>query len=360
MTSLERQLLRWIEAEPMIPVRELAARAGLTDAEVESRIAAMREKGYIAGVGYILPSPSYAAVVGAVNIDIGGTADHALVPADSNPGKVRLSLGGVGRNIAHNLALLEVDTRMITALGDDLYAEKITASCAELGIDLSRAFHFPGEATSTYLYISGPSGDMALAVSDMDIYRLLTPEALAPQLDWINRAQVLVLDANLPAETIAWLCEHAAVPVFADPVSTAKAEKLTPVLGRIHTLKPNRAEAEILFGVTIADEKSAHAAADALLSTGLRRVFLSLGAEGVLAADHSGRVRLRGRPARIVNTTGCGDAFLAALVWAYLQGTDLAESARAGMAAAEIAMESAGTINPAMCEEALRGRLHTE
>lgn len=98
------------------------------------------------------------------------------------------------------------------------------------------------------------------------------------------------------------------MPIFADPVSTAKAVKLQPVLGRLHTLKPNRIEAELLSGVAITDEASLRAAADALLATGLHRVFISLGGDGVFAADRSGeRVHLPVLPAEMVNTTGCGD-----------------------------------------------------
>ncbi len=113
------------------------------------------------------------------------------------------------------------------------------------------------------------------------------------------------------------------------PVSTAKAEKLQPVLGRLHTLKPNRLEAELLSGVKITDDVSLHRAADVLLKTGLHRVFISLGADGVFAADHRGRAcSCRPLKGGIVSTTGCGDAFMAALAWAYLQGSDLEKSAR--------------------------------
>ena len=139
MTQRERQILRWIEENPMISQQELADRAGITRSSMGVHISNMMKKGIIAGKGYILPTESFAAVVGGVNVDIGGFSHAALVPGDSNPGRGRMSLGGVGRNIAHNMALLGLDARMVTVLGDDAHAERIAASCGELGIDLAKS-----------------------------------------------------------------------------------------------------------------------------------------------------------------------------------------------------------------------------
>lgn len=294
-----------------------------------------------------------AAVVGGVNVDIGGFSRAPLTARESNPGAVRLSLGGVGRNIAHNMALLGLRVSLLTALGGDPFAARIASSCKELGIDLSLALRVPEAQSSTYLFLAGPEGDMALAVSDMEIYRRLTPAVLAERMAALNRASALVLDTNLPAETIQYLCEHAEAPIFADPVSSAKADKLRPVLGRLHSLKPNRLEAELLSGVKIDDEHALNRAADTLLDTGLRRVYLSLGADGVLAADAQARLRLPAPKGRVVNTTGCGDAFMAALVWAQLHGEGLEGSARAGLRAAALTMAAEGTISPRLSAEAL-------
>ncbi len=357
MTKRERQLLNWIEENPLISQKELADKAGITRSSVAVHISNLMKKGYITGKGYIVQTAPYVTVVGGVNVDIGGRPGAALVARDSNPGAVHSSLGGVGRNIAHNMALLGLDTRLLTAFGDDLNAQKLAASCGELGIDISQSPVIPGGRTSTYLFINDERGDMALAVSDMEIYRHLTPQALAQRHKLLDASQVVVIDTNIPEESIAWLAENCAAPLFADPVSTAKAVKLKPVLGKLHTLKPNRLEAELLSGVPITGEASLNKAADALLETGLRRVFISLGAEGVFAADRSGRVQLPCLSAELVNATGCGDAFMAAIAWAYLRGTDLADTARAGLAASSIAMESRETINPAMSEEALESRL---
>ena len=115
MTQREREILNWIEREPMISQQELADRLGITRSSVAVHISNLTKKGYIAGKGYVLRSGTYAMVVGGVNIDIGGRSHKALVPSDSNPGCVTTALGGVGRNIAHNLALMGTEVRMLTA-----------------------------------------------------------------------------------------------------------------------------------------------------------------------------------------------------------------------------------------------------
>ncbi len=357
MTQRERQILRWIEEDPMISQQELADKAGITRSSAAVHISNLMKKGHIAGRGYIVRTAPYAVVVGGVNMDVGGRSYEGLIPRDSNPGRVRMSLGGVGRNIAHNMALMGVEVHLLTAFGDDVSAQKVAASCGELNIDISHALQVPGGATSTYLYIAGPSGDMELAVADMEIYDHVTPAFLASRAALLNSAQLVVVDTNIPAPSIQWLAENCTVPLFADPVSTTKAEKLRPVLGQLHTLKPNRLEAELLSGVAITDVDSAGRAAEALLETGLRRVFISMGGDGVLAADHSGKLHVPCIPGEMVNTTGCGDAFMAAIAWAYLEGTDLEGTARAGLAASSIAMESGETINPAMSVEGIRSRI---
>ena len=98
MTKRERQLLNWIEENPMISQQELAERAGITRSSVAVHISNLMKKGCIAGRGYIVQNTSYVTVVGGVNVDIGGwPVGNELVARDSNPGVVKTSLGGVGR-----------------------------------------------------------------------------------------------------------------------------------------------------------------------------------------------------------------------------------------------------------------------
>lgn len=354
MTQRERQILQWIEQDPMISQEALAEKAGITRSSVAVHISNLMKKGYIVGKGYVLRTGTYAVVVGGVNMDIGGKSYNPLVPNDSNPGEVHMSLGGVGRNIAHNMALLGVETRLLTAFGDDLYAEKIAGSCGELGIDISGALKIPGASTSTYLYIAGPDGEMEMAVSDMDICKEITPEYLAGKMHVLNNAQLVVADTNIPQESLKFLAEHCSVPIFIDPVSTAKAVKIKSILDKIHTLKPNKLEAELLSGVKINDTQDLEKAADILLATGLRRVFISLGSDGVFAADHKEKMIVPCKKVEPLNMTGAGDAFMAGLVWAYLEGTDLKTTAIAASSAGAIAIEGEDTINPQMSVKMLQ------
>ncbi len=357
MTQRERQILQLIEADPMIQQQELADRLGITRSSVAVHISNLIKKGCIAGKGYVLRSTNFIAVVGGVNVDIGGRSFEPLVPADSNPGMVTCSLGGVGRNIAHNLALMGGDVRMLTAYGDDVYGQKIAASCSELGIDVSQALVVPGGRTSTYLYLTDPAGEMALAVSDMSICEKITPAYLASNLTLLHNAQVVVADTNIPEGSLRYLADNCTPPLFIDPVSTAKAEKLRPILHKIHTLKPNRLEAELLSGVPIREKEDVAKAARVLLEMGVKRLFISLGADGVFAAEGKEELWLPNLPGRMVNTTGCGDAFMAAIVWAYLEGMDLRQTALAALAGGAIAMESSQTINPNLSAEALKVRM---
>lgn len=358
MTQREQQVLKLIQADPMISQQAIADALGITRSSAAVHISNLMKKGYITGKGYVLRPETYVVVVGGVNVDIGGRSYAPLVEADSNPGTVTISMGGVGRNIAHNMCLMDVDVRFLTAYGDDLNGQRFVASCSELGIDISRALKVMGEATSSYLYLADHHGEMALAISDMQIAERITPEYLATNLSLLQGAQVVVADTNIPEASLKFLAENCTTPLFVDPVSTTKAQKLLPVLSSIHTLKPNILEAALLSGIPIETDEDVEKAAAVLLDKGVKRVFITMGPRGVYAAQQAEQYWIPNISGNMVNTTGCGDAFTAALVWAYLEDKNLKDSALAGLAAGSIAMESQETINSAMNITALKNRAY--
>ena len=295
---------------------------------------------------------AYVAVVGAANVDILGRSIRPLRARDSNPGAVVSSFGGVGRNVAHNLRLLGVPTGLLTALGGDGWARALEEDCAAIGLDLSQSLRVPDGRTGVYLAIAGPDGDMALALCDTALTDALTPEVIEARLPWLNAAAAVVFDCNLSQPTIEALCARCAAPLFADPVSVAKAERLRSVLPYLHTIKPNRLEAEALTG-----ESDALAAARKLREMGARRVFVSDGTDGLALADETRALRVPCLPVELVNATGGGDAVMAALVRAYLDGRSAGAAARFALAAGAIAVESAETVCAGLSAEAVTRRV---
>lgn len=290
----------------------------------------------------------YVVVIGAVNMDICGRPQKKLIFRDSNPGTVRLTPGGVGRNIAHDLCLLGEDVRFVTVFGDDPNGAALRDSCARLGMDLSCAQTIPGVFTSSYLYITDERGEMQLGLNDTDSSARITPDYLSEHLDVINGAAVVVAEGNLPAETLQWIGEHVTPPLFVDPVSVTKAERLRGMLRRIHTFKPNITE-----GANLTGESEPEQIVSALLEQGVRRVFLSMGSMGILAGEGTERVMLPCLPTRLVNTTGGGDAVMAALVWAHLHDRDLRETVLCALRAGRCAAEYDGTNNPELSAKLL-------
>lgn len=361
MTQRERQILDWIRQDPTISQQELAEKAGITRSSAAVHISNLMKKGYITGRGYLLNTEPYIVVIGGVNMDIGAVSRGALVARDSNPGWVTTSLGGVGRNIAHNLCLLDQRVSMVTVLGQDGFAQSVRDNAAAIGLDLTHSAVIPGGRTGTYLFIDDCDGDMALAVNDMDIYDHLTPDFLRQRLEHINHAGLVVVETNLPEASLHWLCEHCTAPILADPVSTIKAPRLRGVLGKLTALKPNRMEAELLSGVKIETEADVERAADALLSTGLQQVYISLGGDGLFAKNAAGETaRVRCPRVEIANATGGGDAMAAALASCLVRGLPLAESARLAVGAGALACTSEETIHPGMSWENINYVLHKE
>lgn len=357
ITERERQLLRWIEENPLISQQELAEKAGITRSSVAVHISNLMKKGLIRGKGYILQQEPYIVVIGGANIDIAGKPFSQLIGRDSNPGSVTLSPGGVGRNIAQNLAQLDQEVKLITAFGEDAYAAQLAENCRKFNIDITDTLIVPGGASSTYVYIANDKGEMELAISDMQIYRELTPQYLEKKADLIENAELCIVDTNLTEEAIRYIAGTFHCPLFCDPVSTKKSKKLSGLLGRIHTLKPNLLEAEFLSGVKIRDDRTLREAAEALLGEGLKQIFISLGKNGVYCANRSEHLRIPCFPVEAVNTTGAGDSFMAALAWGWLRGFSLRECARAGLAAAAICIESEDTISSRLSAGSLLKRM---
>ncbi|AYV13913.1 winged helix-turn-helix transcriptional regulator [Shewanella algae] len=351
MTERELEILALIKADPLIPQQKLADQLGITRSAVAGHIMNLTHKGVIRGKGYILAENPFAVVIGGANMDILGRPASKLRVGDSNPGSVSCSPGGVGRNIAENLARLGSDTRLVTAVGKDAYGEMITAQCRQAGVDMGNSLQFEDAVTSTYLSVLDGDADMHVAINDMAILERLGPEVLKGLEDMLRRAELLVLDTNLSEAALSYLLSNfPQVPVFIDTVSCVKAMKIKPYLNAIHTLKPNLKEAEHLSGIEMRSKQDLSTIANWFHEQGVKRIFLSMGSEGVFVSDGGESQMVSAKQVEMVNANGAGDAFLAGLAHGWLKQWPLLETTEFAMAAARLALSHIATINPNMSE----------
>jgi pseudouridine kinase len=292
-------------------------------------------------------------------MDVAAQTATALLAADSTPGRISCTPGGVARNVAENLARLGWQAHLISAVGADAFGGQLLQASRAAGVNMDAVLALPDQRTALYLSLHGPDGDMAYAVNDMDILLALTPQRLQGHADLLARANCWVLDCNLAPPALAWLLGRPQRPaVLVDAVSVAKCTRLLPWLGHIHTLKVNRLEAQVLSGQTIDTVAQAQAAARHLHDQGVAQVVLSLGAMGVCWCDAKGQTGHRAAPpVAVQSTTGAGDALLAGLVHGQLTGMALAHSVAFAMACAEITLGSWRANAPDLCPQAVYSRL---
>ena len=292
----------------------------------------------------------YVIGIGAANVDIHGRSKKPIHLRDSNPGHMNLSAGGVTRNVCENLARLGASVKLITALGEDAYAEQIRAECSAAGIDLTHSMVVPKHSSSTYISILDENGDMFVAMSDMSVLQRLHTDFLKSKEEVICGARLIVCDSGLPEETLEGIPRlfGAQLPVFIDPVSCAYAQKLKPYIGQFHTVKPNRMELEILAGMPVQNQEDMKRACDILLEQGVERLFVSLGGDGCFYMDRAGRqLHRRMKPLEVmVNATGGGDAFMAAVIYSTLHAFDIEQTLDYALAAGVAAISHERTINP--------------
>ena len=296
----------------------------------------------------------YIAGIGGANMDIHGKSERQLVMRDSNPGTLHMSLGGVCRNICENLARLGEPVRLITVVGDDVHGRSILEGCRAAGIDMSAAHILRGERSSSYISIMDGDGDMLLAMSDMHIIKRLSAQLVEASRDVLCGADLVVCDGNLSAATVERLTQVCTCPLYLDPVSTAWARELKPYIGCFDTVKPNRMELEALTDCPVDTLSHMERACDILRGKGVRRVFVSLGRDGMFYKGPEGALHGVSRAFDgMVNATGAGDASMAGIVWASRCAWGAEDTLYAAMAAGMVAIASEDTISSRMSPEAI-------
>jgi pseudouridine kinase len=291
-------------------------------------------------------------VIGGANLDVKAHSARGAVARTSNPGTVLRSAGGVGRNVAENLARLGTEVFLVAAVGADPAGDEVLSATESAGVDVSRVARV-AEPTGTYVAVLDADGELVVAVAAMAATESMGPAEVDGVADLIAAAALVVLDGNLSTATLGHAleaCAAAGARVVLDPVSVPKAAALAGLLSvrtPLLAITPNSDELGALGG-----------SAGGLHDLGAELVWTRLGVAGSRLSGPDGVVDIAPVAApEVVDVTGAGDAMLAAFCHALLAGAAPAEAAAYGQSAAALTVASAHTVRPDLTDELVRSLL---
>ncbi|MGZ8289761.1 MAG: carbohydrate kinase [Telluria sp.] len=355
--SKKDQLYDLIRANPFISQQDLAQQLGLSRSAVAGHIAGLIRERRVLGRAYVLADRRPIVCIGAANLDRKLRSLDTLQMGTSNPARQDESFGGVARNIAENLARLGAQVGLVTAVGDDSSGNALLTHAEGAGIDTRGSLRLGGNCSGTYTAILDQQGDMVLALADMALYDQLTPDFMARAQPQRASAALTVADMNLPHDTLRTLLDDAvreSVPLVIVAVSQPKMERLPADLSGLRLLILNQGELEARVGKAIAGEADLAEACAAVQAQGAQDLIVTSGAGGVSFTTPRGIAHLPALDASIVDVTGAGDAFAAAVCWTLYQGTaDLAHACRRGLHLSALTVACGDTVSPALAPDSL-------
>ena len=286
-------------------------------------------------------------VIGAACLDIKGHVAGQFYPATSNPGQVRISVGGVARNIAENLARLGTHTALMAVVARDPFGHQIVKHTSAAGVDVSQVLFARDERTAAYVALLDGEGNLTSAVDDSAIISILTPRYVYDRRRLFRRARMVVIDANTPIETAETAIRQAkkhGCQLCLDPVSVELAPRYRSLLPHFDLLAAGGVEAEALTGRPVTSRRTASDAARQLVGAGVAVVLISLRNEGVVYATAEDNGYIPAVRGEVVDTTGAADALTAAVIYGLVNGIPLDESVWLGVSASALTMRSMDTV----------------
>lgn len=297
----------------------------------------------------------YIVVAGGINVDIKGKAFDRMDIGSSSPGAIEISPGGVGRNIAHNLALLSVPAILLSAVGSDAQGLKVLNETADGGVNMDHVLRVESTLTGTYIALLDNAGEMTAALSDMQILNKLDKDYFKAKLAILEKASFIICDANLPAPSIEFIISIAnscSIPVCLEPVSVKKSLKLKNCLKGIDFITPNLDELAALTGMNAHTNKAELMAAQ-LIKSGVRNVITTLGKDGLCYTNAEGSKYFRSIPTAVADVTGAGDSLTAGFFYGLMKHRSIEKALLCGIAAAAITIGSKETVSPLLSEDSI-------
>lgn len=284
------------------------------------------------------------AVVGSANIDLTSFIDQFPKPGETIFGtKFDLGFGGKGANQAVAAKLCGSEVFMVARVGDDLFGPATIQNFQKLGIDASHVRQVKGLSSGVAPIFVDPSGQNRIIVVK-GANDALKPADVDAAADMLKTVDCIVLQFEIPLETVYYTIRFARKNGIRCILNPAPGQPIdVKAVADLDYLVPNESEAETITGMPVRNVDDAKACAKKLLSSGIRRVIITLGANGSLLAGNDGMEHMPAFQLKSLDSTGAGDAFIGSFATFLGEGLAEKEAVRRANLYAGLSTTSVGT-----------------
>lgn len=278
-------------------------------------------------------------VIGSLNMDLVISVPHQPTPGETVLGThTNLYPGGKGANQAVAAARAGGTVSMVGRIGRDDFGRHVKKNLKDNRVN-GQQIQVSSDPTGIALITVDPQGQNMIVVSP-GANGTLIPKHL--RRDRIHSASLVLLQLEIPMETVEWVARVAAeagIPVLLNP---APIQPLSPeLLECVHYLILNETEASQLTGTPVSNREEAKAIARELQQL-VPTVIVTLGRSGVVWSSAEGEGYRPAYAVEVVDTTAAGDSFCGALAVQIAQTQLLPEAIRFATAAAALTVTRAG------------------
>jgi ribokinase len=251
------------------------------------------------------------AVVGSANIDLTTFTDQFPKPGETIFGqKFDLGFGGKGANQAVAARLCGAEVTMVARVGDDLFGPATIENFRKQGIDTTHVKQVKGLSSGVAPIFVEPNGQNRIFVVK-GANEALKPEDVEAAAEVLRSADCIVLQFEIPLETVYYTIHFARKNGIRCILNPAPAQPIDlKAVADLDYFVPNESEADTITGLPVKSVDDAKKCAEKLLGGGIRRVLITLGANGSLLAGKEGMEHVPAYPMKSVDSTGAGDAFI--------------------------------------------------
>jgi ribokinase len=291
-----------------------------------------------------MPRRPRVAIIGSANIDLTTFADRFPKPGETIFGqRFDLGFGGKGANQAVAARLCGADVFMVARVGTDLFGPATVENFKKLGIDTTHVKQVKGVSSGVAPIFVEPNGQNRILVVK-GANDALNPADVDAAAEMLKAADCIVLQFEIPLETVYYAVAFARKNGIRCILNPAPGQPVDMnALAGLDYFIPNESEAETITGIAVRNVDDAKRCAEKLVAGDIRRVIITLGAQGSLLAGRDLSEHVPPYAVKSVDSTGAGDAFIGSFAVFLAEGLDERDAVRRANLYAGLSTTGVGT-----------------